>query len=225
MLAQQKWIIPNDMLIDGSVHCVKNAKRLSEDAKLLFESKRYSSCVSLAVLALEELGKSFMLLNACEKKQEVGSRDWPKFRSHRKKLEFLIDYLRTDSDDESHKRSLDTIANIMSALLEKKMDSLYVDWDGTRGEWHYFDEHESAKQRIVKDALKACKALIDSLPEHLGDADLMLPSEIIESLQNGKVYGFCEECGQCMFTPTDVRIHSIRTTHGRIFYYIVPKNS
>ena len=89
MLAQQKWIIPNDMLIDGSIHCVKNAKRLSEDAKLLFESKRYSSCVSLAVLALEELGKLFMLLDACEKKQEVGSRNWLKFKSHPKKIKFL----------------------------------------------------------------------------------------------------------------------------------------
>ena len=225
MLAQQKWIIPNDMLIDGSIHCVKNAKRLSEDAKLLFESKRYSSCVSLAVLALEELGKSFMLLDACEKKQEVGSRDWRKFKLHPEKIKFLIDYLREDSDDESHKRSFNEIANLMSVLLKKKMNSLYVDWNGTREEWYYFDEHESDKQKIAEDALRACKAFVDTLSERLGDTGLMLPDEIVELLLNGKVYCFCEECGQCMFTPMNVRIHSIQTAHGRISYSFVPEKS
>ncbi len=214
------------MLIDGSLHCVKNAKRLSEDAKSLFESKRYSSCLSLAVLALEELGKSFMLLDAYVKKQEVESRDWfKKFSSHREKLEFLSDYLRTNSNDESHKNSLDKMTNLMRALLEKKMDSLYVDWNGTRGGWRYFDEHEGDKQRIAKEALTACKVLIDTVSKSLGDSGLKLPNEIAESLRNGKAYGFCEECGLCMLTATDVRIHSIQTAHYRMSWYSVPEKS
>ena len=214
------------MLIDGSLHCVKNAKRLSEDARSLYESERYSSCLSLAVLALEEVGKSRMLLDAAVKKQDVTSSDWfKKFSSHREKLKFLISSLRTDSDDESYKNSFDKIANLMKMLLEKKMESLYVDWSSTQGEWRYFDEHESDKQKIAEDALTACKVFIDALLDNLGDNGLKIPDEIVELFLNGKVYGFCEECALCMITAADVRIHSIRTVHSKISWLSVSEKS
>ena len=84
---------------------------------------------------------------------------------------------------------------------------------------------ESDKQKIAEDALTACKVFIDTLSERLGDGGLKLPDEIVESFLNGKVYGFCDECGLCMLTPTDIRIHNIQTTHSRISWPSVPKKS
>ena len=42
--------------------CAKqNAKRLAEDAQLLFDAERFPSALSLAVLSLEESGKLIIL--------------------------------------------------------------------------------------------------------------------------------------------------------------------
>lgn len=47
--------------VNSATEVLGNALRLYRDAKLLFEHERYPSCVSLSILAIEELAK-FMAL-------------------------------------------------------------------------------------------------------------------------------------------------------------------
>jgi AbiV family abortive infection protein len=61
----------------------KNALRLAEDARLLFENGCYPSAVALSILAIEESGKTSILreMAIAEENVEV-QRIWKKYRSH-----------------------------------------------------------------------------------------------------------------------------------------------
>jgi AbiV family abortive infection protein len=43
---------------------LENARRLRDDAKLLFDAQRYASCGLLQVICLEELGKAYLTANS-----------------------------------------------------------------------------------------------------------------------------------------------------------------
>lgn len=63
-----------------------NARRLAEDAKTLFEAKRLPSAASLAILSIEESGKSTIIrqLAIAESEEEIRN-CWKDYRSHAKK--------------------------------------------------------------------------------------------------------------------------------------------
>lgn len=64
----------------------RNARRLAEDARFLFENHRFPSAASLAVLSIEESGKSPILrhLSVASSDKEVRDR-WGEYRSHSRK--------------------------------------------------------------------------------------------------------------------------------------------
>jgi len=65
---------------------IQNAKRLIEDASLLFEACRYPSAASLAILSIEESGKVSILRSlALARTSEDIADAWRDYRSHTKK--------------------------------------------------------------------------------------------------------------------------------------------
>lgn len=65
---------------------IQNAKRLSEDASLLFEAGRFASAAALAILSIEESGKvSILRWLALAKTSEEIAEAWRDYRSHTKK--------------------------------------------------------------------------------------------------------------------------------------------
>jgi len=65
---------------------IQNAKRLAEDASLLFEAGRFPSAASLAILSIEESGKVSILRSlALAKTREEIADAWREYRSHTKK--------------------------------------------------------------------------------------------------------------------------------------------
>jgi len=65
---------------------IQNAKRLAEDASLLFEAGRFPSAASLAILSIEESGKVSILRSlALAKTNEDIADAWRDYRSHTKK--------------------------------------------------------------------------------------------------------------------------------------------
>ena len=73
--------------ISQGMNCANaNAKRLLEDAELLFQNGRYPSAVGLAILAIEEAGKEAMLrcLSVARNAEELKS-SWKDFRTHTSK--------------------------------------------------------------------------------------------------------------------------------------------
>jgi len=75
-----------DQVAAGINAAIQNAKRLSEDASLLFEASRFPSAASLAILSIEESGKVSILRSlALAKTREEIADGWRDYRSHTKK--------------------------------------------------------------------------------------------------------------------------------------------
>jgi AbiV family abortive infection protein len=73
-------------IADGMNAACENARRLVEDAEILFDSQRYSSAVSLAILAIEESGKTAILREmATAQDGKALKAAWKSYRSHTKK--------------------------------------------------------------------------------------------------------------------------------------------
>ncbi len=73
-------------IADGMSAAYRNAKRLLEDAEILFGAKRYPSAASLAALAIEEVGKGPILRSfAMAGDDEDVKKKWKAYRSHQTK--------------------------------------------------------------------------------------------------------------------------------------------
>lgn len=85
-LDSYKGNLSADQIAEGINAAIKNAKRLSEDASLLFEAGRFPTAASLAILSIEESGKVSILRSvALAKTNEDVSDAWSNYRSHTKK--------------------------------------------------------------------------------------------------------------------------------------------
>ena len=73
-------------IADGMNAALKNAKRLVEDAKILFDAGRFPTAASIAILAIEESGKLSILRSlALARDQNEIKEAWKDYRSHTKK--------------------------------------------------------------------------------------------------------------------------------------------
>lgn len=89
VLRQYRGEMSSEEIIHATECISRNARELLEDAKLLFDHKRYARATSLAILAIEESSKSASLLNYYQIQSEPESRKkfWSEYRSHPKKIE------------------------------------------------------------------------------------------------------------------------------------------
>ena len=85
-LQQFKNHLSYSQIADGMNAACENARRLVEDARILFDSQRYPSVVSLAILAIEESGKTAILREmATARDGKALKAAWKSYRSHTKK--------------------------------------------------------------------------------------------------------------------------------------------
>ena len=128
---------------------IQNARRLSEDASLLFEAGRFPSAASLAILSIEESGKVSILRSlALAKTSEEISDAWRDYRSHTKKnASWLLPQLA-----EQGARKLDDF----KPLFEESLDHPYV-LDQLKQIAFYTDclggAHWSMPQEVIDGAL------------------------------------------------------------------------
>ena len=85
-LRQWKNFLKASQIAEGMNEARVNALRLIEDAELLFNSSRYPSSVSLAILSIEESGKVSILRELALAKDGKDVKEaWRSYRSHTKK--------------------------------------------------------------------------------------------------------------------------------------------
>ena len=76
---------PNQ-IAEGINVAILNAQRLAEDAQILLDACRYPTAASMAILSIEESGKTSILRQlALAETDEEASRIWKGYRSHTKK--------------------------------------------------------------------------------------------------------------------------------------------
>jgi AbiV family abortive infection protein len=91
-LPQFRGTLGAQQVADGMNAAYRNAKRLVDDARLLFDAGRFPSAASLAVLAIEEAGKASILRRlACAPDQDTARQAWREYRSHTaKNVQWLL---------------------------------------------------------------------------------------------------------------------------------------
>ena len=140
----------------------KNALRLLEDAEILFNAERYPTAASVAILAIEEIGKHAILRSLSVTKDSVAlKKAWKAYRSHQTKNVLWLFPLLTLSGvrtlaefgplfeaDSKHREALDQL----------KQFGFYTDCIGS-GEWSKPDEFvdEVIARFIIKTARSLTK--------------------------------------------------------------------
>lgn len=117
-----------EMLSRGCNLARENAMRLARDARILYESARYPTAITLAILSIEESGKVHILdcLALIDNNAEA-AREWKKYRKHTAKNIF---WSFTKSPGKSLREAVDDIFSHPERpiILEQiKQNSLYTD--------------------------------------------------------------------------------------------------
>jgi AbiV family abortive infection protein len=91
-LSQYQGPLSASQAAEGINIAAANAKRLAEDAKLLLDAGRYPTATSLAMLAIEESGKTSILRHMLLAASENELREcWRRYRKHTEKNHFVTD--------------------------------------------------------------------------------------------------------------------------------------
>ena len=146
-------------LRQGATVCLGNARRLLDEAEVLFRNKGYLSCFLLSELATEEIAKGYRLLEKVRKKEEFSRKEWEdwtkKPRAHIKKLKYVhqIDdaWLRKVLDfhgisyqefSKGFLKNFPGAKNIedywektSQAYYDFRLDILYVNYDFKKNQW------------------------------------------------------------------------------------------
>ena len=85
-LSQYRGKLSPAQIADGMNAAIRNARRLSDDARTLFDLERYPTAASIAVLSVEESGKVSILRHfAIARDLPSCRRIWQDYRNHRSK--------------------------------------------------------------------------------------------------------------------------------------------
>ena len=125
-------------IADGMNAAQRNARRLADDARSLFDLARYPTATAIAILSIEESGKVRILRGlALERNAERRCQLWKEFRLHRSKnVAWIIpDLFVTGARTlESLRLAADPSAEHTALLDQVKQLALYTDCLGT-GHW------------------------------------------------------------------------------------------
>ncbi len=138
-----------DQVAAGINAAIQNAKRLADDASLLFKAGRFPSAASLAILSIEESGKVSILRSlALAKTNEDIADAWRDYRSHTKKnVSWLLPQLSAQGA-----RKLDDF----KSLFEESSDHPYL-LDQLKQIAFYTDclggAHWSIPQKVIDESL------------------------------------------------------------------------
>lgn len=124
----------------------ENAERLIEDAKMLFEAKKYSSAFYLAVQGIEEIGKALLFLRYKREQKKITKSQWEKvFMNHVTKLEEVQEAINKHA---TKTRFFEGFGKSKKYLPEEKVQKMivgaikldkekfaYVEYDFHRQKW------------------------------------------------------------------------------------------
>lgn len=147
----------------------KNAKRILQDGKFLYDNNKFQNSIPLFIISIEETLKSHEMSIKFRKKQSLSSNDWSKLQQHQHKLKYVSNFVIENMesiDDETTKSILGELGkdenlfkkrNEMISLnkAEKGIKShyqklkefcLYQNWNREFCEWDEFDTLSSQQK-------------------------------------------------------------------------------
>lgn len=182
-------------IAEGINAAERNAKRLAEDARFLFEANRFATAAAVAILSIEEAGKSAVLRGmSVAKTDEDVKKAWKEFRSHTRKnvLWILNDMVRSGA------RKLDDFGPLFDpesdhpyVLDQIKQLGFYTDCVG-RGKWA--EPGKVIKEELARSFVQIAKQLasehfvtpeeIELWVKHMGPVQKSSPTWFKKAFQN-----------------------------------------
>lgn len=160
-LKAYKGPLTNEQVVQGINAANQNARRLLEDASLLFEHKRFSTAASLAALSIEEAGKAPILrrLVLAQSNREL-RKCWREYRSHtQKNLNWIIPSIASHGlwhlDD--LKPAFDPSSEHPHLLNQLKQAGLYTD---CYGNCTWSVPSEEIDEQLAHTLIKTARALV-----------------------------------------------------------------
>ena len=130
-LSQYRGDLDAAQIAHGMNAAGRNARRLADDAKSLYDLKRFPTATTLAILSIEESGKVTILRGlAIAPTTELRQQSWKEFRSHRSKnVAWIIPelYMKGARTLESLRLASDPSGEHTALLDQLKQISLYTD--------------------------------------------------------------------------------------------------
>jgi AbiV family abortive infection protein len=168
-LNQYRGKLDADQIVEGINAAIQNAKRLSNDAKMLLDNGSLPSSVALAILSIEESGKVSILRSMALARDDEERRDlWRDYRWHTKKnVMWILPELVKDGATklEDFREVFDEDSDHPKVLDQLKQLALYTDCLGSAN-WSIPDTviDQSLAKSIVRVAdLISTKDEIDPL--------------------------------------------------------------
>ncbi|MDI1495947.1 MAG: abortive infection protein [Cenarchaeum symbiont of Oopsacas minuta] len=145
----------------GMFYCLENSKRHFNDAKILYDQKKFQSAIPIFIICIDECFKTIELAMKLRKRQSISKDEWGKLQDHNHKLyyvnEWSIGYLdkMSKEDRELSKKRLNVQnINIAKKLIENykleksitanlqrlKERCLYQNWDRENKMWDDFTD-------------------------------------------------------------------------------------
>ena len=99
---------------------LQNSKRLFEDAKFLYDAKKFHSAIPLFVISIEESLKTQELSIIFRKRKSVSHSKWNKLQDHKHKLNFIPNFI------------LDNVESMNGEKLEEIAKEVHVEEKNSR---------------------------------------------------------------------------------------------
>ena len=148
-LHQYKGELNSAQIAHGMNAVLRNARRLADDAKLPLDAERYPTATAIAILSIEESGKTSILRHlAFAPDKDVRRSIWKDYRSHQNKnVGWILPSLVADGarDLNSLRLAADPSAEHTALLDQVKQISFYSDCLG--------DCHWSEPEKVIDDKL------------------------------------------------------------------------
>ncbi|MDQ5934162.1 MAG: hypothetical protein QG574_1460 [Cyanobacteriota bacterium erpe_2018_sw_21hr_WHONDRS-SW48-000092_B_bin.40] len=147
--------LTDKQIAEGINACKKNGRQLVSDAQILYDHKRYSSAIALAILAIEEFGKEPILRKfAGIAAGDSTSKLWNQLRSHKDKNSHwkITDFLKeglAKGVEELFDLTEDPNSNETDKLDALKQNSFYSRFTPRNG-WEVPNASKADAQRMIE---------------------------------------------------------------------------
>ena len=179
-----------DKLREGMSPCINMAENLLKDSEILFKKKRYSSSVSLAILAFEEISKASVMELCMQNGKGMPQKTWKELSgggSHKHKLSALtlqqkvflknkptpesVSYIDEMSGVLGFPKPLEhEMVQIHTHIYDKilprlnivKQECFYLNFDKEKNQWINFDSrfNDNSKKAIAMFIIATAKKAI-----------------------------------------------------------------
>jgi len=165
-------------LFEGRHKAIQNACSLIEDAECLLESNSLSSAAFLAHIAIEELGKYLILVDAIGRVLDGSinwSRFWKRFLSHEHKTQNIFNFDALLSPSETQDEICEDFEKATAdsqTYQQQKISALYVDFEKDA----FVEPAKKVDEKIAKGVIAGARSVLSFF--EMGEREIFSKGDI-----------------------------------------------